>query len=206
MSRCGHRGAGRITVSRADLTTCGGAVIPTAGARGGVWVSVTRLDATGLVRRHLVRSRLHRRFPTVATALSLVICTRNRARRLDRTLAAVTSIETSHPWEVVVVDNASTDETSQVVEQARGTSRIPLKLVHEPEEGVSRARNAGWRSASSDVVAYVDDDCYPAADYVDRVLECFENDRELGYLGGAVLPFDEKAARVTIVAETRPFE
>src|SRR5262245_3491648 len=166
MSRCGHRGAGRITVSRADLTTWGGAVIPTAGVRGGVWVSVTRLDATGLIRRHLMRSRPHRRLPTVGPALSLVICTRNRAHRLDRTLAAVASIETSHPWEVVVVDNASTDRTSQVVDQARTRSSIPMTLVHEAEPGVSRARNAGWRSASSDVVAYVDDDCYPARDYV----------------------------------------
>jgi len=180
-------------------------VIPTAGVRGGVWVSVTRLDATGHIRRHLPRSRPHRRLPTVAPALSLVICTRNRAHRLDRTLAAVSRIETSHPWEVVVVDNASTDETSQVLEEARRTSRVALRLVHEPEEGVSRARNAGWRSAESEIVAYVDDDCYPAVDYVDRVVECFEGDRLLGYLGGAVLPFDENAARVTTVAGTRPF-
>jgi glycosyltransferase involved in cell wall biosynthesis len=142
----------------------------------------------------------------VAPALSLVICTRNRAHRLDRTVAALASIETSHPWEVVVVDNASTDGTSEVVERARTTSRIPMRLVHEPEVGVSRARNAGWRSAWSDIVAYVDDDCYPAEDYVDRVVECFEGDQLLGYLGGAVLPFDENAARVTIVAETSPFE
>jgi glycosyltransferase involved in cell wall biosynthesis len=135
-----------------------------------------------------------------------VICTRNRAHRLERTLAAVASIKTAHAWEVVVVDNASTDETSQVLEHARGTSGIPMRLVHEPEAGVSRARNAGWRSALSDLVAYVDDDCYPAADYVDRVVECFAGDQLLGYLGGAVLPFDEDAARVTIVAGTRAFE
>jgi glycosyltransferase involved in cell wall biosynthesis len=142
----------------------------------------------------------------VAPALSLVICTRNRAHRLDRTLAAVASIETSHPWEVVVVDNASTDQTSQVVERARGTSRVQMELVHEPEAGVSRARNAGWRSASGEIVAYVDDDCYPAPDFVNRVVECFEGDPLLGYVGGAVLPFDENAAPVTIVAGTTPFE
>ncbi len=152
------------------------------------------------------KSSPHRRLPTVAPALSLVICTRNRAHRLDRTLAAVASIETSHPWEVTVVDNASTDGTSQVVERAQGTSRVQLNLVHEPEAGVSRARNAGWRSASGEIVAYVDDDCYPAPGFVDRVVECFEADPLLGYLGGAVLPFDESAARVTIVAGTRPFE
>ena len=95
---------------------------------------------------------------------------------------------------------------SQVVERAQGTSRVQLNLVHEPEAGVSRARNAGWRSASGEIVAYVDDDCYPAPGFVDRVVECFEADPLLGYLGGAVLPFDESAARVTIVAGTRPFE
>jgi len=143
---------------------------------------------------------------TVAPQLSLVVCTRNRAHRLERTLSAVASIETSHPWEVVVVDNASTDETSDVVERARGTSRVPMELVHESQAGVSRARNAGWRSASGEIVAYVDDDCYPAPDFVDRVVECFEGDPLLGYVGGAVLPFDENAAPVTIVAGTTPFE
>jgi glycosyltransferase involved in cell wall biosynthesis len=143
---------------------------------------------------------------TVAFLLSLVICTRNRAHKLERTLAAVAGIETAHPWEVVVVDNGSTDGTSQVVDQARGTSTVQTSLVHEPEAGVSRARNAGWRSASGEIVAYVDDDCYPAPDFVDRIVECFERDPLLGYVGGAVLPFDESAARVTIVAETRPFE
>ena len=49
-------------------------------------------------------------------------------------------------------------------------------LPEEPEPGVSRARNSGWGSASGAIVAYTDDDCYPARDFVDRILDGFERD------------------------------
>ena len=107
---------------------------------------------------------------------------------------------------MIVVDNASTDETPRVVEDAREGFLVPLRLLEEPVRGVSRARNLGWRSASAAIVAYTDDDCYPAPDYVDRVLERFEADPSLGYLGGAVLPYDPADATVTIVAGRDPIE
>jgi glycosyltransferase involved in cell wall biosynthesis len=138
--------------------------------------------------------------------LTLVICTRNRAERLRTCLEYVGGIESTRPWEVVVVDNASTDETQRVVEDAREGFPVPLRLLAEPVHGVSRARNRGWRSATGAIVSYTDDDCYPATDYVDRVLERFETEPSLGYLGGAVLPFDPDAATVTIVAGREPIE
>lgn len=105
-----------------------------------------------------------------------------------------------------MVDNASTDDTSSVTENARETFPVPLRLIDEPARGVSRARNAGWRSASGSIVAYIDDDCYPAPDFVDRILDRFENEGSLGYLGGAVLPYDPSDALVTIVAGREPVE
>lgn len=140
------------------------------------------------------------------TALSLVICTRNRADRLRRCLDAVAEIRSSRAWEVVLVDNGSTDDTPRVVDRARETFPVPLRLVEEPVLGVSRARNAGWRSASGSIVSYIDDDCYPAGDFVDRILECFESEGRLGFLGGAVLPYDSSDALVTIVAGRDPIE
>ena len=136
-----------------------------------------------------------------ATDLSLVICTRNRAEKLRVCLEHVGRIETARLWEVVVVDNGSRDDTPAVVEAARGALPVPLALVAEPAEGVSRARNTGWRSAAGEIAAYIDDDCYPASDFVDRVLGRFDARPDLGYLGGAVLPYDETDALVTIVAE-----
>jgi glycosyltransferase involved in cell wall biosynthesis len=139
-------------------------------------------------------------------ALSLVICTRDRADRLGDCLSAVSGVRSSRAWEVVVVDNASTDDTSGVVERARATFPVPLRLVEEPVPGVSRARNTGWRSASGAIVAYTDDDCYPAPDLVDVILARFERERELGFLGGAVLPHDPSDAPVTFVAIREPVQ
>jgi hypothetical protein len=142
----------------------------------------------------------------VTTALSLVICTRNRADRLRDCLSAVAEVRSSRAWEVVVVDNASTDDTPRVVERARETFPVPLLLVEEPVPGVSRARNSGWRSASGAIVAYTDDDCYPAPDLVDVILDRFEREDELGFLGGAVLPYDPSDAPITFVAVREPVE
>jgi hypothetical protein len=133
----------------------------------------------------------------MTTALSLVICTRNRADRLGSCLDAVAEIRSSRPWETVVVDNASTDDTARVVADARETFPVPLRLIEERVPGVSRARNSGWRSASGAIVAYTDDDCYPASDLVDVILDHFERERGLGFLGGAVLT---RVMPVTFVA------
>jgi glycosyltransferase involved in cell wall biosynthesis len=138
--------------------------------------------------------------------VSIVICTRNRAEKLRACLEHVAEIATTRSWEVVVVDNGSTDDTRRVVGEAQGRSAVPLQVLEEPVPGVSRARNLGWRSSSGAIVAYIDDDCYPAIDYVDRVLDRFESEPSLGYLGGAVLPYDEDDARVTIVAGRAPIE
>lgn len=140
----------------------------------------------------------------MTTALSLVICTRNRADRLGSCLDAVAEIRSSRPWETVVVDNASTDDTARVVADARETFPVPLRLIEERVPGVSRARNSGWRSASGAIVAYTDDDCYPAPDLVDAILSHFDRERGLGFLGGAVLPYDPRDAPVTFVAVSEP--
>ena len=132
--------------------------------------------------------------------LTLVICTRNRADRIGTCLEAVSGVHSTRPWDVIVVDNASTDDTRRVVEDARDRFPVPLKVLEEPVPGVSRARNLGWRSSSGAIVAYIDDDCYPAPEFVDRILDRFDDRPNLGYLGGAVLPYDESDALVTIVA------
>lgn len=132
-------------------------------------------------------------------ALSLVICTRDRADRLHDSLGAVAGIRTSRLWEVIVVDNASQDGTRAAALAAGELVPAPVRVVTEPVPGVSRARNVGWRAAAGSIVVYTDDDCYPAADYVDAILDRFDADPELGYLGGAVLPYDPEDAEVTFV-------
>jgi GT2 family glycosyltransferase len=84
---------------------------------------------------------------------SAVVATRNRAARL-RALLDSLSRQEGVRYEVVVVDDGSTDETPQVVADAGVVS-----VCHEEPQGPAAARNAGWRAARAPLVCFVDDDC-----------------------------------------------
>jgi glycosyltransferase involved in cell wall biosynthesis len=142
------------------------------------------------------------RLVTRTPALSLVLCTRSRASRLHACLRAVAAVDSAGSWDLIVVDNGSTDETQSVLEEARVWLPVPLVVLFEPEPGVTRSRNRGWRAAHSDVVAFTDDDCYPAPDFVDRITAHFDRDAGLGFVGGAVHIHDPEDARIATV--TRP--
>jgi GT2 family glycosyltransferase len=75
--------------------------------------------------------------------------------------------------------------------------REVLAFVHRPA-GLGSARNAGWKAAAGDVIAFTDDDCYPASDYLDAVASCFREDACLGFVGGRILLFDPTDYPITI--------
>jgi glycosyltransferase involved in cell wall biosynthesis len=136
--------------------------------------------------------------------LSLVICTRNRATQLAQTLKRVLTIRTRLTWELIVVDNESTDGTSTVVvEFAAGCDR-PVQLITQPGRGVSCAKNAGWKATQSPIVVCIDDDCYPEEDYLDAISECFSNDPKLGFVGGRILLHDPTDRKITIQESLEP--
>lgn len=116
---------------------------------------------------------------TAAPRVSVVICTRNRAAQLRQALLAVLSSEglAASDYEVLVVDNGSTDETRLVVEEVQRVSNLAqgprVAYVSEPNVGLSRARNAGVRAAAGTVVAFTDDDCVPSREWLRRLLEVF---------------------------------
>jgi glycosyltransferase involved in cell wall biosynthesis len=133
--------------------------------------------------------------------LSLVICTRNRTAQLAESLRSLTSLQCPVPWELVIVDNGSTDETQDVIrnfqEKNDGESLV-LKTVVEPQEGLGRARNTGWLMSRGDIIAFTDDDCYPADDFLSSILRCFEEHVRLGFVGGRILLHDPEDYRITI--------
>src|SRR5258708_30792988 len=108
--------------------------------------------------------------------LSLVICTRNRATQLAQTLKRISAIRSQLKWELISVDNGSTDRTSAVVAEYTAACDRPVQMIIEPGRGVSFAKNAGWRAARSAIVVCIDDDCYPERDYLDSIFACFAND------------------------------
>jgi GT2 family glycosyltransferase len=121
------------------------------------------------------------------TAFSVVIATYNRAGDLRDTLASLAGLTPNGTWEVIVVDNNSTDGTRQVVEAAASHFPAPLRYVFEAEQGRSPALNAGIRLAEGDIIVTTDDDVRVEPDWLDRAAAGLER---LGcdYVGGRVLP------------------
>ena len=136
--------------------------------------------------------------------LSLVICTRNRATQLTQTLKRVSAIRSQLKWELIVVDNESTDSTSAVVAEFAAIFNGHVHLIIQPGRGVATAKNVGWRSAKSAIVVCIDDDCYPEEDYLDSIFERFSKDPKLGFVGGRILLHDPTDRRITIQESLEP--
>lgn len=121
--------------------------------------------------------------------LSVVVCTHERADALGRCLEALAALE--DPVEVVVVDSASQEPCTDLVERFAG--RNPrLRLVCEDGPGLSRARNRGIRETSSDLIAFIDDDAAVRPDWARRLADAFA-DPLVGCAGGTCSPRFEAA-------------
>jgi glycosyltransferase involved in cell wall biosynthesis len=92
--------------------------------------------------------------------ISIVVCTQNRAGMLHGALASLYDLATddAFTYEIVVIDNASTDTTAQTIAEATAASKNPLRGVHEPVKGLVPARNRGIREARGRWIAFFDDD------------------------------------------------
>jgi GT2 family glycosyltransferase len=118
---------------------------------------------------------------------SIVIATFNRAADLRATLASLAGLRPRGDWEVIVVDNNSTDTTRAVVEDAARSFPAPLRYAFEPAQGRSPALNAGIRLAAGDIIVTTDDDVRVEADWLDRAADGLER-LDCDYVGGRVLP------------------
>jgi glycosyltransferase involved in cell wall biosynthesis len=95
--------------------------------------------------------------------VTVAICTRNRAGILARSVAATAAEARAAGGEVLIVDNASTDDTPAVAARLSGES---VRAVREAELGLSAARNRALADARGDVVAFLDDDAVPRAGWL----------------------------------------
>jgi GT2 family glycosyltransferase len=123
------------------------------------------------------------------TAISLVVASRNRALQLNSCLSHINEVRTSAQWELIVVDNASTDNTPEVLRRFERSASFPVTVVTEPVPGLGRAHNRGWRVAKGEIVAFTDDDCYVLPDLLDQAVEVFADPR-IGYCGGRIKLYD----------------
>jgi glycosyltransferase involved in cell wall biosynthesis len=116
--------------------------------------------------------------------ISAIICTHNRDQYLGAAIDSLLNQDIEQLFEVIVIDNASSDRTREVVE-----ARLPhphLKYIYEPVTGLSVARNRGALEARSQILAYLDDDAVASPQWLRVLYQAYENNEKLGVAGGKV--------------------
>lgn len=121
-------------------------------------------------------------------AITAAVCTYNRAAQVLRCLTSLVT-QDCPAFEIVVVDDASSDGTDERISEFRRnlTSADTLRYVrHGTNKGVAAARNTAMEHARGDVVAFTDDDCIVDPDWLRRASECHSRHPEAAVVGGPV--------------------
>ncbi len=124
--------------------------------------------------------------------ITVVIATYNRAALLAECLAHLARQPFAPGDEVIVVDNASTDETPRIIDAARAQFSVPLHHLDESAPGKSRAIARALEVAAGDVLAFTDDDVDVDAGWLEAVRGTMRN-RDVALTGGPVAPRWETA-------------
>ncbi|MCV3214145.1 glycosyltransferase [Plectonema radiosum NIES-515] len=116
--------------------------------------------------------------------ISAIICTHNRDTYLGAAIDSLLMQEFAAGFEVVVVDNNSSDRTCEVVKQRLSDPR--LKYVFEPVLGLSVARNTGAKESRGEIIAYLDDDAVACDRWLQILCSAYENNSYIAIAGGKV--------------------
>jgi glycosyltransferase involved in cell wall biosynthesis len=113
--------------------------------------------------------------------VSIVTMTHNRAEVLEKTLKAMLELDYPTDYEIIVVDDGSTDNTREVLDKFKGR----IKVIHQERRGPCAARNTGMKAAKYPIVVNMDDDCIPAKEWLKDLMRGFDSPKV-----GVVSAFD----------------
>lgn len=126
--------------------------------------------------------------------MTVVVCTRNRADQLARTLDALAQ-QSDRDFDTLVVNQS--DEVDRALE-SRQRSSDRFEVQRDNGRGLSRSRNLGWRQARSTWVAYLDDDCVPDPDWAAELKQAIAAHPEVSFVSGQVRPDAEFQGEVPL--------
>jgi glycosyltransferase involved in cell wall biosynthesis len=120
--------------------------------------------------------------------ISVIVCTYNRAKLLSTALSSLEeqALDESR-YEVLVINNNSTDGTQELALEFVARHRN-FSVIVENSQGLSHARNRGWKEAKGEYVAYIDDDCKPPPQWLTVGFNTINN-HEADVFGGPYYPF-----------------
>lgn len=129
------------------------------------------------------------------TGISVIVCCYNSEERLPETLKHLSKqhLWVDYPAEIIVVDNNSADSTSLRARELWGAygEPYPLTVIEEKEPGLSNARRAGVLASQYKYGVFCDDDNWLQDNYLNQVIELFEENPKAGVLGGASMPVSD---------------
>jgi GT2 family glycosyltransferase len=162
---------------------------------------ITRVDRTPKPACHALREVFARSPASLLPAtprVSVVVCTYNGGGTLDQCLSSLEAL--NYPdYEVIVVDDGSTDDTLQILSRHRG-----VRAIHQSNNGLSHARNVGLRTATGTVVAYTDSDCFADADWLTHLVDQLERTGAAAVGGPNLSPEDGRLAACVGAAPGQP--
>lgn len=121
----------------------------------------------------------------MTSQLCVLFATHNGARWIERVFEAYSAQDYAGAWQMVVVDNASTDETARIVERYR--DRLPLTFLSESRVGKNNALNRGLQAVDADLVILTDDDAPPQPDFLRCWAKLLDDHADYDLFGGRVV-------------------
>lgn len=128
-------------------------------------------------------------------SVTIIICCFNASKRIVPVLKHLQQqkVDPGQQWEIIVVDNASSDNTSDVALKTWQENPVTeLKVVREEKPGLMNARHRGVVEAKYDIISFIDDDNWVENSWVKKVSDVFESDKTIGACGGSVEAVFEK--------------
>jgi glycosyltransferase involved in cell wall biosynthesis len=127
--------------------------------------------------------------------ISIIVCCYNSVQRLPETIKhlALQEIDNNILWEVIIIDNASTDDTSNIanIEWEKWNKNVEFRVLSETRSGLSHARKTGVNSAQFQYIIFCDDDNWLGPNYVQQAFEIMTQNPMIGMLGGRGIPVSE---------------
>jgi GT2 family glycosyltransferase len=102
------------------------------------------------------------------------------------------------PWELIIVDNNSSDNTKEIIENFINKSDLNVKYVIERHQGLSHARNMGIHEAGGNIIAFTDDDCIVDRYWITSISKEFHSGESIAGIGGRVLLYNKMDRPVSI--------
>ena len=119
---------------------------------------------------------------------TVIVCCYNAESRVGPTLAALSEQQFPAPWELLVVDNNSTDRTAEVARASWARADVPMTVLSETRQGLIWARLCGLAAARGEWICFVDDDNHLAPDYLAIADDILERNERVALVGGEAIP------------------